>query len=109
MPLKMGKEEKSAGNCERSLYLQKHSFYSFSSFGESAAFKNGGQSGFCRAKEVCAPGLLSTETFFPFDQYDSLKNLGVQSVQLHTMPCHEGQDPGWGMALFLASPAPGIS
>lgn len=51
--------------------------------------------------------LQTTDTFFPFDQYDSLKDLGVQSVQLHTIPCHEGQDPGWGMVLFLASPAPG--
>lgn len=74
----------------------KHSFYSFSSFEESVAFQNG-ESQVSVGQNKCVHlgfFLQTTETFFAFDQYDSLKNFGVQSVQLHTMPCHSGQDPG---------------
>lgn len=112
MPLKMGKEEKSAGSCERSLYLQNIPFI------PSLPLKNlqlsrMGDSQVSVGQKKCVHlgfSLQATETFFPFDQYDSLKILGLQSVQLHTMSCHTGQDPGWGIVLFLESPAPaGIS
>lgn len=111
MPLKVGKEEKSAGSCERSLYLQNMPFIAslplknlqLSRMGESQV--SVGQNKYVHLGFF----LQTTETFFAFDQYP-LKNLGMQYVQLHTMPCHTGQDPGWGIVLFLAPPAPaGIS
>ena len=81
----------------------KHCFYSFPPLEESAALQNGGQSGFCKSNKVRTSGLLSLCWLlgsFPFEQPNSLKNFGAQSVQLHTTPCHTGLEPGWGLYCF---------
>lgn len=110
IPLYMGKEKKSAGSCERSLYLQNIPFIA------SLPLRNlqgGRQSGSCRSNEGHTSGLSSLDWLlgsFPFEQPDSLRNFEVQSVQLHTTPCHAGQEPERGLVLLLALPAPaGIS
>lgn len=85
VPLYMGKKRKLAGSCERSFYLQSFSFTS-------------------------PPSLRNLLGSFPFKQHDSLRNFGVHSVQLHTAPCHTGQELDWELVVLLAPSAPvGIS